>query len=108
MMAAPTRTRTFAWTTISAVAILTHNHCAVIAGVGGVIFLAVHRRRALRCWPALAPLAPMAMWLALQSRCSPSSARGAWYPPFDGIHLLAPGSLFESLVLGWCSRSASS
>lgn len=102
MMQAPTRARALAWTGISAVAILTHNHCAVIAGVGGVIFVAVYRARALRCWPALAPLSPMVLWLAYQFPVlAKFGAQGAWYPPFGVIDVaLAPTDLFESVVLG--------
>lgn len=102
MMAEPTRARALAWTTASALAILTHNHCATIAGVSGLIFLAVHHGRAVRCWPALAPLVPMGLWLAFQVPVlAKFGAQGAWYPPFGVLDLvLAPADLFESLVLG--------
>lgn len=98
----PTRTRALAWTSASVVAILTHNHCGPIALAGGLMFVAIHRGSALRCWPALAPLAPLAGWLTLQLPVlAKFGSTGAWYPPFGLLDLaLAPGQFFESLVLG--------
>jgi hypothetical protein len=53
------------WTSLSALMILTHYHGAVISGLEGIAFLALCRMRAVRAWPALLPLIPMAAWMAV-------------------------------------------
>lgn len=60
----PGRARALAWTGVSALAVLTHYHAAIISGLQGVAFLLLCRERAVRCWPAAAPLVPMALWMA--------------------------------------------
>lgn len=102
LIAAPTRGRTLAWTAASTLAILTHSYCLYLALVGGLIFLAVHRWRALACWPAMAPVLLLPAWLWLQA---PTLARfaagGGWYPPFDLVDIaLAPMYFFLSPLLG--------
>lgn len=102
LMQAPTLRRALAWTGVSVLAILSHSHCAALAVAGGLLFVAVHRRRALACWPALLLLLPMAAWLSWQYPVLKRfSIQGAWYQPFGlGDLLLAPIDLFDSLLLG--------
>lgn len=64
MMADPRISTTFLWTSICALMVLTHYHAAVICGFQGIAYLALCRGRAIRCWPALLPLVPMAAWMA--------------------------------------------
>lgn len=65
MMRAPTRAAALRWCIVSALLILTHYHAAVLGGLQGLAFLAVHRVRALRCWPAALVFVPMGAWMAL-------------------------------------------
>lgn len=60
----PRTDRAFLWTGISALMVLTHYHAAVICGLQGIAYLALCRVRALRTWPAMLPLLPMAAWMA--------------------------------------------
>ena len=60
----PGTRRALAWTALSAVAVLSHYYAAIPAAVQGVAYLVVHRRRAVRTWPALAALLPVAGWMA--------------------------------------------
>ncbi|MBH1991970.1 MAG: hypothetical protein I8H86_03695 [Sphingomonadaceae bacterium] len=64
LIADPRTGTTCLWTSISALMVLTHYHAAVICGLQGIAYLALCRGRALRCWPALLPLVPMAVWMA--------------------------------------------
>lgn len=111
---APTRRNALAWTGLSALGILTHYQTAVLAGVQGLLFLAMHRRTAMRCWPALVALAPMGAWMALHLPILLRfSSIGSWYPPVVPMDLLlAPANFFESaliavvLVVGWIATLA--
>lgn len=102
VMRRPERGRALAWTTVSVLTVLTHYHAALLAGVQGLILLGVHRRAAVRCWPALIPLVPMAGWMALHlPLLFHFGARGAWYPPFRLAQLAgASASFFGSVPLG--------
>lgn len=62
MIDAPTTRRALAWTSLSALMVLTHYYAALICGLQGLAYLAICRGRAVRTWPALAPLVPMALW----------------------------------------------
>jgi hypothetical protein len=105
----PTRKNALAWTALSVLGILTHYHTAVLAGVQGVLFLASHRRAAVRCWPALVTLIPLACWMAFHLPILLRfSSTGSWYPPLTSFDLLiSPVLFFESgfigvvLGLGW-------
>lgn len=52
------------WAGLCALAVLTHYHAAVICGLQGLLYLAIHRRAAIRTWPALLALVPMVAWMA--------------------------------------------
>lgn len=58
----PSTGRASLWVVASALAVLCHYWSAVPAVVQGIAFLAVHRRRAIGTWPALAFLAPVLGW----------------------------------------------
>ena len=89
----------FIWTGISALAVLTHYHAAIISGIEGIAFIAVHRLKAARTWPALLPLFPMAAWMAVHLPFIASFARNdvAWYNLLDWNVLW----LVPSLITGW-------
>jgi hypothetical protein len=109
----PTRRNALAWTGLSVLGILTHYHTAVLAGVQGVLFLASHRRAAVRCWPALVMLIPLASWMSFHLPILLRfSSTGSWYSPITPIDLLtSPASFFASgligmvLGLGWIIAS---
>ncbi len=58
----PSTARASAWVIVSSLVILCHYWSVVPCIVQGVAFLAVHRLRAMRTWPALAFLLPMLAW----------------------------------------------
>jgi uncharacterized membrane protein len=94
-----TQRNAFVWTSISALAVLTHYHAAILCGIQGAAFLAVNRFKAARTWPALLPLLPMAAWMALHLPFIASFAQKdvAWYNLLDWkVVWLVP-----SLITGW-------
>ena len=52
------------WASLSSLLILTEYHSVVLVGCQGICYLAVHRERALRTWPAAFAFLPAAMWMA--------------------------------------------
>jgi hypothetical protein len=63
LMRGPTTARAAIWASVSSLAVLTHYHAAVIAGIQGVAYLMFWRGKALRTWPAAFVLVPMAAWM---------------------------------------------
>lgn len=58
----PATGRASLWMIVSTLSVLSHYWGVVPAIVQGIAFLAVHRRRALKTWPALVFLAPLLAW----------------------------------------------
>ena len=52
-----------AWSAVAAATILTQYYALPLAAVQGVIYLALHRGRALRTWPAALAFAPAVAWI---------------------------------------------
>lgn len=79
------------WAGVSTLLILTHTHTALLTAVQGLMYLAVHRSKALGHWPAALLLLPAAAWtlfrLPLLIRFS--DPKVAWQP------LLTPEHLYE-------------
>ncbi|PCG13269.1 hypothetical protein [Sphingomonas adhaesiva] len=90
MMRAPSIAAALCWTALAALAILTHYYAATIGAVQGVLYLWVWRGRAVRTWPALAPLVPVAAVMAVHAPRLADYARPdvAWYPPVNIFRLL--------------------
>lgn len=63
LIQAPSQGRAALWVALSALAILTQYYAALICVAQGVIYLALHRSRAARTWPALLILTPVAAWI---------------------------------------------
>lgn len=61
----PTTRRALAWTSISALMILTNYWAAIACGVQGIAYVALQRRRALPTWPALLVLLPVMGWASV-------------------------------------------
>ena len=81
LMRAPTTRQAAIWAGVSALAVLTHYHALVISGVQGLAYLLVWRQTALRTWPALLVLAPMAAWMSwhLQFVLHYANSGQTWY-----------------------------
>ena len=81
LMRAPTTRRAAIWAGVSALAVLTHYHALVISGVQGLAYLLIWRQTALRTWPALLVLAPMAAWMSwhLQFVLHYANSGQTWY-----------------------------
>lgn len=62
LMEAPGLRRAAWWCGLAALAVLTHYFAAWPALVQGLFYLALHRGRAVRTWPALLALVPLAAW----------------------------------------------
>lgn len=96
------------WVGLSALTVLTHYHAAILAGVQGLIVLAMRPRAALRCWPAALLLMPMAGWMAFHlSLLMRFTTQGAWYPLLT-LHdlVFVPELVFGAVVLGWTAMPA--
>ncbi len=91
-----------AWMSLSCLGVLTHYHYAILAAVQGMLFLALHPRAALRCWPALAPLVPLAAWMTVHLPLLLSFTAGnTWYSTLGPLQLLVlPTAFFGSILLG--------
>ncbi len=88
------------WSLISGVAILTHYHALVLVALQGLSFLAVHRCKAVRVWPAFLPFAPVAAFIGAHLPQNVGSAKVSWYKLLDPRS--AVGGLVDLLLgLGW-------
>jgi uncharacterized membrane protein len=78
----PDLPRAALWCGLSALAILTHYHAAILTGLEGLAYLTLARGRALRTWPAALLFAPVAAWLAVHAPRIAAFAHPdvAWYP----------------------------
>ena len=70
------------WAGLASLAILTHYHALILAGLQGLAYLARSPRKALRTWPAALLFVPAFAWLAWHSPRIAQFARPgvAWYP----------------------------
>lgn len=99
----PTRGRAFAWSAVTALAVLTNYQALVIGGVQGIIYLAHHRKTALSTWPALAPFVVMGAWLVahISFLLPVMGALGAFHGVWPLSHLTElPAILFGSPLHG--------
>ncbi|HUD93377.1 glycosyltransferase family 39 protein [Sphingobium sp.] len=96
----PRISRAFLWTGISALMVLTHYHSAVICGLQGIAYLAIWRAQAVRAWPALLPLLPMAMWMAwhLPFMLGYAGGDAVWYDKLKPDSLWLIPSLLTGLA----------
>jgi hypothetical protein len=63
LLARPDLRRAALWALLGALCILTHYHALVLVGCQGLAYLALHRFKALRTWPAALIFAPALAWL---------------------------------------------
>ncbi len=109
LMRAPDVRWAAAWAGLAALSILTHYDAILCAAVQGLLFLAVHRMRAVRTWPAALAFVPAFGWLAYHMPRIVQFARPdiAWYSVLrprnlsDVLGFLAgrPQSLWALLVV---------
>jgi hypothetical protein len=62
LMETPGRGRAALWCGLASLAVATHYFAAWPALVQGLLYLALHKKRALRTWPSLFVLLPLAAW----------------------------------------------
>jgi hypothetical protein len=62
LLAQPDLRRATLWASIGALCILTHYHAALLLGCQGLAYLGLHRRRAVRTWPAALVFIPAFAW----------------------------------------------
>ncbi len=64
LMEEPTLRRTFGWAGLAALAILLHYYAVFLGLAQGLVYLARHRERALKTWPAGLAFVPAFGWIA--------------------------------------------
>jgi hypothetical protein len=82
LLAAPSRRAAWAWCAVGAAAILLQYYALFVVATQGLIYLAAHRGRALRTWPALMAFAPALAWMAYQAPelAAFSAIAPTWHP----------------------------
>lgn len=87
----PRTGRALAWTCVSVAAVMVHYYAAPLALVQGLIYLAVHRRDAVRTWPAALALVPALAWVAYHWPFLRqfTDAQIAWHQTLDASGVLA-------------------
>jgi hypothetical protein len=102
LIGAPTTRRAALWAGVSSLAVLTHYHALVIGGVQGIAYLLIWRQTALRTWPALLVVLPMAAWMSwhLQVVLHYANSGQTWYQFLTWQRaLLVPVYLFGSFAM---------
>jgi hypothetical protein len=87
----PDLRRATAWTAASAGMVLIHYYAAPLVLVQGLAYLAVHRGRALKTWPAALAFAPVGGWMAYHAPFLArfADASVAWHQRLDVAGVLA-------------------
>jgi hypothetical protein len=85
LLRAPSTARAALWAGLAALAILTHYDAIFLGAVQGLIYLAAHRLRAVRTWPAALAFVPAFGWLIYHlPRIVQFAQPGiAWYSVLD-------------------------
>jgi hypothetical protein len=105
----PTLKRALVWCGVSSLFILDHYFAAILVGCQGVAYLAIHREKALRTWPAALVFAPAFASIALKAALLTGYARPgvSWMAPLhladvrDMAQYLAGTTVAEGYVLIW-------
>ncbi|MGC1302194.1 MAG: glycosyltransferase family 39 protein [Caulobacteraceae bacterium] len=87
----PDTGRAALWAALGATAILTHYDAILLGAAQGIIYLAVHRVRAVKTWPAALLFAPAFGWLLFHMPRIQAFTRPdiAWYSPLHASQLWA-------------------
>jgi hypothetical protein len=102
------RDRAFAWSSLSAVSVLTHYYMLPVSAIQGLFYLALHRREVAKTWPATLVFVPVGLWMAvhLPFVLSFTSPGVAWYHQFTFENiwtlpfLLMGGGFYAGLLPG--------
>lgn len=105
----PTLNRALLWCGISSLFILDHYFAAILVGCQGLAYLAIHRERAVRTWPAAFAFAPAVSSIALKAALLTGYARPgvSWITPLrlgdlpDMTQFLAGTTVAEGYILIW-------
>ncbi len=91
LMQRPDTGRAAVWAALGSTAILTHYDAVLLGAVQGVIYLAVHRMKAVKTWPAALLFLPAFGWLAYHLPRIEAFTRPdiAWYSPLRPYQLWA-------------------
>ena len=98
-----------AWSAVTAAAVLTHYYALVISGLQGLALLILFRRQLFAHWPALAPLALAAAWMAfhLSFLMQFAGSRFAAYDPLPwSFFLMTPMLVFGAGLQGYVVLAA--
>jgi Dolichyl-phosphate-mannose-protein mannosyltransferase len=82
------RGRAVAWSSLSAISILTHYYMLPVSAIQGLLYLALRRREVARTWPAALVFIPVGMWMAVHIPfvLNFASPGVAWYPKLTLEH----------------------
>jgi hypothetical protein len=96
----PTLALASAWASIGTLAILTHYYAAILFGCQGLAYLAYHRGRALRTWPAGLIYLLAFGWMAYHLPQLATFAETNWFSalhisalPWIALYALGPGAV---------------
>jgi hypothetical protein len=109
LMSRPGLARALVWTAISALFILSHYVAGLLVACQGLAYLAIHRGKAFRTWPAALLFAPALACMAFQAASLMSFARPATavLPPMalseilPTAGLLLGGAIASPLIAIW-------
>ncbi len=98
LMQKPNLAAAVLWVALSGLAVLCQYYAALIGLAQGVIYLAVHRGRAVKTWPAVLLLAPVLGWISIHASRLKDYARPdvAWHSRVDAVLAID----FSSFTLG--------
>jgi hypothetical protein len=113
VLKAPTTRTALAWMAASCLLVLTHYVALALVGCQGLVYLLVHRGRAIRTWPALIAFVPAALSLAAHAALLSSfiAAGGAQASPMNAgealsnVEFLLGGSVASVVVVVWAAMS---
>lgn len=100
LIAHPDRWCALAWSSVSALLVLTHYSAVPLVAVQGVLVIVTLRGGALRLWPALAPFGPVAGWAALHLPYVLALTGGASGEPSVADLAMLPELLFGVQAVG--------
>lgn len=114
LMDLPGRPAAWAWASLSSLFMLAHYFVAPIVALQAVVYLAVHRRRALATWDAALAFLPVPAVLASQipSLLAFSTPRTSWIRPVDsdialsGVVFLFGVPILAATTAAWLAISS--
>ena len=95
LLKSPTQRSAWVWASIGSLLILSHYYCTIHVGIQGLVYLAMHKGRALRTWPAAIAFIPPFAALGVHAANLIAFVRpgSAWFPVLKSADL--------PWILGW-------